>query len=121
MGGVRPRGRGQVRGIAAREGSYRSEARAMRARMLVLLAPAPPGGCEWHTDFKQQHVINPRASPDTLTTTRANPQGSVTTSGSRVSGLEGSYSPMPLTVDSMSGLSKPTPSSAASLPNGRIY
>lgn len=93
----------------------------MRTRMLVLLALVPLGGCEWFSDFKQQPVIYPWASADTLTATRGNPQGSVTTSGTGVSGLEVSYSPMPLTVDSMSGLSNPTPSSPASLANGRMY
>ena len=93
----------------------------MRPRMLVFLALVPLGGCEWFSDFKKQPVIYPWASPDTLTATRGNPQGSVTTSGTRVSGLEVSYSAMPATVDSMSGLANPTPSSPASLANGRLY
>lgn len=93
----------------------------MKPRLIVLAALLPLGGCEWFSDFKKQPVIYPWASRDTLTASRGNPQGSVTTSGTRVSGFEVSYSGMPATVDSMSGLSNPTPASAASLANGRMY
>ena len=93
----------------------------MKPRLLVLAALLPLGGCEWFSDFKKQPVIYPWESRDTLTASRGNPQGSVTTSGTRVSGFEVSYSGMPSTVDSMSGLSNPTPASAASLANGRMY
>ena len=92
-----------------------------KLRLAALIALLPLGGCEWFSDFKQQPAIYPWESADTLTATRGNPQGSVTTSGTRVSGLEVSYSAMPTTVDSMSGLSNPTPSSPASLANGRMY
>lgn len=93
----------------------------MRPRTLLLLALVPLAGCEWFSDFKKQPALYPWSSPDTLTATRGNPQGSVPVSGMRVSGLEVSYSAMPTTVDSMSGLSNPTPSSPASLANGRMY
>ena len=89
------------------------------AALAALLVPL--AGCEWFSDFKKQPVIYPWASRDTLTASRGNPQGSVTTSGTRVSGFEVSYSAMPTTVDSMSGIANPTPSSAASLANGRKY
>jgi mono/diheme cytochrome c family protein len=89
--------------------------------MLVLLMLLPLGACEWFSDFKRQPVIYPWDSPDTLTASRGNPQGSVPVSGMGVSGFEVSYSGMPTTVDSMSGLANPTPASAASLANGRMY
>ena len=91
------------------------------ASRAVLLAVIPLGGCEWFSDFKRQPVIYPWDSRDTLTASRGNPQGSVPTSGTRVAGFEVSYSGMPMTVDSMSGLANPTPSNAASLANGRKY
>ncbi|MGI8618587.1 MAG: c-type cytochrome, partial [Gemmatimonadaceae bacterium] len=95
--------------------------RRLASRTLLLALLLPLGGCEWFSDFKKQPVIYPWASPDTLTATRGNPQGSVTTSGTSVSGFEISYSAMPTTVDSMSGLANPTPANAASLANGRMY
>lgn len=94
-------------------------AKVRSALLLVLLAPL--GGCEWFSDFKRQPVIYPWDSPDTLTASRGNPQGSVTTSGTGVSGFEVSYSGNPMTVDSMSGLVNPTASGVASLANGRMY
>ena len=92
-----------------------------KLRLAALIALLPLGGCEWFSDFKKQPAIYPWDSPDTLTATRGNPQGSVPISGMRVSGFEVSYSGMPTTVDSMSGLTNPTPASAASLANGRMY
>ena len=91
------------------------------ASRALLLALVPLGGCEWFSDFKRQPVIYPWASRDTLTASRGNPQGSVSIAGTRVSALEVSYRGMPATVDSMSGLSNPTPANAASLHNGRMY
>ncbi|MCR4340712.1 MAG: c-type cytochrome [Gemmatimonadaceae bacterium] len=93
----------------------------MNPRLVVLIALMPLGGCEWFSDFKRQPAIYPWDSRDTLTASRGNPQGSVPISGMAVSGFEVSYSGMPTTVDSMSGLTNPTPSSAASLANGRMY
>ena len=93
----------------------------MKRRVLILAGLLPLGGCEWFSDFKRQPVIYPWDSRDTLTASRGNPQGSVPTSGSRVAGFEVSYSGMPTTVDSMSGLANPTPPNSASLANGRKY
>ena len=92
-----------------------------KLRLVALIALLPLGGCEWFSDFKRQPAIYPWDSPDTLTASRGNPQGSVPISGMAVSGLEVSYSGMPTTVDSMSGLANPTPATAASLANGRMY
>ncbi len=89
------------------------------AALAALLVPL--AGCEWFSDFKKQPVIYPWDSRDTLTASRGNPQGSVTTSGTGVSGFEVSYSAMPTTVDSMSGIANPSQSSPASLANGRKY
>ncbi|HUR91101.1 MAG TPA: cytochrome c [Gemmatimonadaceae bacterium] len=105
---------------AAFAGTIPTRCRRLASRAL-LLALIPLGGCEWFSDFKKQPVIYPWDSRDTLTASRGNPQGSVTTSGTRVSGFEISYSPLPSTVDSMSGLSNPTPAAPASLANGRMY
>lgn len=93
----------------------------MKLRVLALVALVPLAGCEWFSDFKRQPVIYPWDSRDTLTASRGNPQGSVPTSGTRVAGFEVSYSGMPTTVDSMSGLANPTAPGAASLANGRKY
>lgn len=91
-----------------------------KVRVALVAMVLPLAGCEWFSDFKKQPVIYPWASADTLTPTRGNPQGSVTTAGTQVAGFEVSYSGMPTAVDSMSGLANPTPSSAASLANGRM-
>lgn len=105
---------------AAFAGTSLARGRRLASRAL-LLALLPLGGCEWFSDFKRQPTIYPWDSRDTLTASRGNPQGSVPISGTTVSGFEVSYSAMPTTVDSMSGLVNPTPASAASLANGRMY
>lgn len=91
---------------------------------LVLTAPVAFGACEWFTDFKAQPKIDPWEAPsqlasDTTTPPRGNPMYSVPVQGTASPALWVSYSALPPTVDSMSGLENPTAIDAASLDRGR--
>lgn len=77
--------------------------------------------CEWFTDFKEQPSVHPWESKADSIPFRANPQMSVSTEGTQVAAFQVSYAPTPMAVDSMSGLTNPTPVSEASLANGRKY
>ena len=93
-------------------------------RTWLLLVPVVLGACDWFTDFKDQPRIEPWEAEFTGTDTipfRANPQFSVPTAGTGVPGYVVSYAPLPLAVDSMSGLKNPAAVSDSSLANGRRY
>jgi mono/diheme cytochrome c family protein len=99
-------------------------AASMSARCSLLALSLLLTGCEWFTDFKDQPRIEPWEAEFTGTDTipfRANPQLSVPMSGVGVPGYTVSYQPLPLTVDSMSGLRNPVAISDSSLANGRRY
>ena len=96
-----------------------------RAAALIVLAGATVGaeGCSWFTAFVQQPKIDPwevvTFPGKTLLPSRGNPQLSVPITGTFVSALQVSYSPLPGVVDSMSAIQNPTAPSEASLVNGR--
>lgn len=95
-----------------------------KVRAILLAAPILVGmtGCEWFTDFKRQPSLwTWEPVKDSLTPSRGNPQMSVPVTGTAVAGFQVSYSPLPGTIDSMSGIPNPHPVSAASLLNGRKY
>ena len=100
-------------------GSTRAKA-LLRAAALCSLLPALTA-CEWFTDFKEQPSVQPWESPSDTLAARGNPQLSVPTTGGGVSAFEVSYTPSPMTVDSMSRLTNPTQPTEASLRNGRMY
>ena len=102
--------------------SYRSVAAGLMALSLA--------GCDWFTTFSEQPKIDPWEAPRMSGVPQAeldrmpfrgNPQFSVPTTGTFVSGLQVSYSPLPPTIDSMSAIANPTPPSDSSLANGRKY
>lgn len=87
-------------------------------------------GCDWFTDFKRQPSLwtwepvrcdAKLMNCDSTALTRAMPQYSVPTTGTAVAGYQVSYSPLPATIDSMSGLQNPTPVSDSSLDRGHKY
>src|SRR5690242_13057605 len=91
------------------------------ARLVLLaLTVAPLGACEWFTDFKRQPSVVTWERPDSGGV-RFSPQNSVPITGTAVPGFAVSYSNLPATIDSMSGLVNPTPPDSASLANGRKY
>jgi mono/diheme cytochrome c family protein len=97
---------------------------ASRVIPAALLALAVTG-CSWFTDFKNQPKVEPwestgYANNDSVPF-RGNPQTSVPITGAPVPGYVVSYSNLPATVDSMSGLKNPTPPTPQSLDNGRKY
>src|SRR4051812_36196606 len=97
-------------------------ARIIRATLLVAPLILGMSGCEWFTDFKRQPSLwTWEPVKDSLTPSRGNPQYSVPVNGMAVAGIQVSYSALPGTIDSMSAVANPTPSSAASLANGRKY
>lgn len=100
----------------------------MIRRFAVLALPLVLGACQdWFTDFKQQPSVGTwqKFSTDSLagetTPFRANPQGSVPTTGTTVAEWQVSYAALPVTLDSMAGLENPVPADARSLANGRKY
>lgn len=99
-----------------------------RARTVVALGATVLGAsaCSWFTAFVEQPKVDPWEAvsfpTNTLQPSRGNPQYSVPIKGTFVAAFQVSYSQLPGTIDSMSGLKNPTPSSPASLENGRkIY
>jgi mono/diheme cytochrome c family protein len=77
------------------------------------------GACEWFSDFKRQPSLwTWEPVKDSLTPSRGNPQMSVPTTGTFMSGFQVSYTAMP---DSLAGIANPTPIGDASLANGRKY
>lgn len=96
-----------------------------RACTVVALGTTVVGmsACSWFTAFVEQPKVDPWEAvsfpTNTLQPSRGNPQYSVPIKGTFVAGFQVSYTPLPATVDSMSGLKNPTPASPASLENGR--
>ncbi len=93
---------------------------------IVVSLPFSFSACAWFTDFKNQPRLEPWESfsvnvNDTMAAPRFNPQMSVPVQGTLVAGVAVSYAPLPLTVDSMSGLVNPTAVDERSLDNGRKY
>lgn len=91
----------------------------------VLALPFGFSACAWFTDFKNQPRLEPWESfavnlNDTIVAPRFQPQFSVPTQGVTVAGFTVSYTPAPLTVDSMSGLVNPVSADAQSLARGRM-
>lgn len=78
-------------------------------------------GCEWFTDFKRQpHVVTWESwNPESLAV-RGSPQGSVPTVGTQMAAFGVSYSNMPATLDSLSGIVNPVAVDEASLARGRM-
>jgi mono/diheme cytochrome c family protein len=99
--------------------------RAARAAVVASL-PFSFSACTWFTDFKNQPRLEPWESfavsvNDTMAPPRYQPQMSVPVQGTLVAGVAISYTPSPVTVDSMSSLPNPTPATEASLDNGRMF
>ena len=92
----------------------------LRALGLVLL-PAALGACSWFTDFKRQPKVDPWETVNDTIGARGQPQGSVPITGALVPVWQVSYSPLPPTIDSMSGLANPVAPDARSIANGRKY
>lgn len=82
-------------------------------------------GCEWFTDFKQQPSVGTWQyfSTDSAANRgfRANPVGSVPTTGSTVPGYMISYANTIATLDSFNVVRNPVAPDARSLENGRKY
>lgn len=100
----------------------------VRVARVVTVAALPFSftACTWFTDFKNQPRLEPWESfgvsvTDTMSAPRYNPQHSVPVQGTEVAGVQISYTPSPLTVDSMSSLVNPKPVTEASLENGRKF
>lgn len=100
-------------------------------RLALLALPLALAACdpnEWLTDMKQQPSVgtwqkfsSDSAAGDTIPF-RGNPQGSVPTTGIAVAQWQVSYTAMPATVDSMSGVVNPVPADARSIANGhKLY
>lgn len=100
-------------------------ARHRRVRLLRVCAGVSAlalGGCEWFTDFKRQPSISTwEQVGDTTVASRTNPLLSVPTTGMTVAGYQVSYSPLPVVIDSMSGLANPVAADKRSLENGHRY
>lgn len=95
---------------------------SVNMRQLVFVLPLLLTACEWFSDFKRQPSLwTWEPVKDSLTPSRGNPQMSVPTSGIAVAGFQVSYGAFPATIDSMANLRNPTPTSDASLANGRKY
>lgn len=97
-----------------------------RRAMVMLAMPLFLGACQdFITDFKQQPSVGTwqKFSADSLKGEtqpfRANPQGSVPTTGITLASWQVSYAAMPGTLDSMSTLENPVPADERSLMNGR--
>lgn len=98
-------------------------ARALRASAAIVL-PLTLGACSWFTDFKNQPRIEPWESTsqndaDSLSPPRGQPQYSVPVQGTVVAAWQIGYQPLPQVIDSFTPIPNPTPSSAASVANGR--
>jgi mono/diheme cytochrome c family protein len=102
----------------------------MRTPLRALAVAALPlalGACDWFTDFKSQPRVEPweplsQKDADTVHAPRGNPQFSVPVSGTAVAGYQVGYGVFPGVIDSIGRVAtNPTPSSAASLENGRKY
>ncbi len=97
-------------------------------RLALLALPLALAACDpadWITDMKQQPTVgtwqkfsSDSAAGDTIPF-RGNPQGSVPSHGVAVAAWQVSYTPMPATVDSLSGLVNPVAPDERSLANGR--
>lgn len=79
-------------------------------------------GCEWFTDFKRQPSIKTwEQVGDSTVASRVNPPLSVPVTGMTVSALEVSYRPLPVVIDSMSGLANPVAADERSIASGHRY
>lgn len=99
--------------------------RALRASVAIAL-PLSLGACTWFTDFKNQPRIEPwepfsQNEADSLIAPRGQPQNSVPVQGVRVAAWEIGYGNLPAVIDSFNVVPNPTPSSEASLANGKKY
>lgn len=102
-------------------------AKTMR-RVGLLALPLALAACDpnnWLTDMKQQPTVgtwqkfsSDSAAGDTIPF-RGNPQGSVPVTGLAVASWQVSYTAMPATIDSLSGVANPVAADARSLENGR--
>ena len=86
-------------------------------RILTVVLSVSLAGCSWFTDFKQQPKIDPWESPDTNTSPRGNPQGSVPLYGSVAP--EFLYARTFQGLVQMSALANPVPMSKESADRGR--
>ncbi len=109
-------------------GATRAKVNGMRATLAVLALPLLLAGCDnVLTDFKQQPSVGTwqQFTPDSMggetRPFRANPQGSVPTTGAVLMPWQVSYTPGLATVDSMSGLENPVAVDERSLENGRKH
>lgn len=105
-------------GRAARERSAGHPARLTRHTVLATLVLT--AGCSWFTDFKEQPKIDPWETVSDTIPYRGNPQNSVPVYGTAAPGYEYGRTPLPGTIDSMSGIPNPVAPDARSLNNGRI-
>jgi mono/diheme cytochrome c family protein len=98
-----------------------------RLAVAVVLAGAASGACSWLSDFRQQPSVGTWQSldqagwSDTTTPFRANPQGSVPTTGTALAAYQVSYRPLPNVIDSMASLANPVPATQASVDRGWKY
>lgn len=90
------------------------------SRPLVIAILVPVAGCSWFTDFKQQPKIDPWESVSDSIPPRGNPQSSVPVYGTAAPGFEYGRAAAIAVIDSMSGITNPTPPDERSLNNGRI-
>ncbi len=100
----------------------------MRRILAVVALPLMVAGCDnWLTDFKQQPSVGTwqQFTADSMggetIPFRANPQGSVPTTGAVMMAWQVSYTPSLGAVDSMSGLENPVAVNEQSLENGRKH
>jgi mono/diheme cytochrome c family protein len=99
--------------------------RALRAAAVITL-PVAFGACTWFTDFKRQPSIGPweplsQNDADSTTPPRGQPKYSVPIQGVTVAAWQIGYQPIPQVIDSFTPIPNPTPSSEASLANGKKY
>jgi mono/diheme cytochrome c family protein len=105
--------------------------RGLRAPLrLVLVAAAliTVSGCsDWFTTFTHQPSVHPwevatmDSAARSMTPPRGSPQGSVPLYGGSPPNWLYSYTPIELTIDSMSAMVNPTPPSDESIDNGHRY
>ncbi|GAC1655886.1 MAG: hypothetical protein NVS4B3_21020 [Gemmatimonadaceae bacterium] len=99
-------------------------ARRLARIVAVVALPLGLASCDWFTDMRRQPKIDPweEGFADTLTAFRANPQGSVPTTGTPLAGYQVSYQPLPGVIDSIGRMVlNPVSVDARSLANGRKY
>lgn len=95
------------------------------ARSLAVVTLTIGGtACTWFTDFKEQPAIEPwepvsQSHADTTTPPRGQPMYSIPIQGSLSPAIAISYTPAPVTLDSLGAIANPTPSDPASLDRGR--